>query len=84
MDNCNQKYIISLEKELEKNYTLVNNYRIKSFKHKTYFQNMWLISLILLFNYLELSKFIPTLILGMISISYVNSTYLNIPNLKNT
>jgi len=45
---------------------------------------MWLISLILLFNYLELSKFIPTLILGMISISYVNSTYLNIPNLKNT
>ena len=84
MSNSNQTYIISLEKELEENYTLVNNYRIKSFKHKTYFQNIWIVSLIFLFNYLELSKFIPTLILGMISVSYVNSTYLNIPVFKNT
>jgi|UniRef100_A0A6C0J1I1 hypothetical protein len=84
MSTSNKKYIIFLEDKLEENYTLVNNYRIKSFKHKTYFQNMWTISLIVLFNYLELSKFIPTLILGMISVSYVNSTYLNIPILKNT
>ena len=49
---------------------------------KLYFEKIWLFSLFIVFYNFDLPNFILVLILGMISVSYVNSSYLNIPVIK--
>jgi|TARA_B110000259_G_C14034389_1_gene408508 hypothetical protein len=72
-------YLFHLENE---NKVLINNYRKKAKKHKLYFEKIWLFSLFIVFYNFDLPNFILVLILGMISVSYVNSSYLNIPVIK--
>ena len=67
-------------KYIEKNNNLLSNYRDKARKHKVYFERMWVFSGLVLFHNLEFTTFIPFFCLGIISVSYVHSSYLNIPN----
>ena len=71
----NKEYL----KYLEKNHNLLNNYRDKAGKHKIYFERMWFFSGLVLFHNLDFITFLPFFCLGIISVSYVNSSYLNIP-----
>ena len=66
-------------KKLEKNHNLLNSYRDKAKKHKVYFERMWFFSSLVLFHNLEFNTFLPFFCLGMISVAYVHSSYLNIP-----
>ena len=78
-----KKYTNTLEFAVSFGLNIIKKYRNKAKVHKKYFEYLWISSLLGLYNFYDFYHFLPFIVLGMISVSYVNSSYLNIPQLCN-
>lgn len=72
------KQINKLEKQINTLSTQIEEYKNKANKHKKYFNDVWFTALIIMINIYDFYYFLPVLALGIVSISYVQSSYLNL------